>query len=117
MGIYEAFKDVLNVAKKADNIDLYRQLLDLSAQALDMQSEIAQLKEENMQLRRERELDNRVIHHKSKKIDGEIYNEYPYITLLGDTEEIRYCAICWGKYKKLIPLYDELNCNECLKRK
>ena len=37
MGFYDAFKDVLNMAQKADNIDLYRQLLDLSAQALEMQ--------------------------------------------------------------------------------
>ena len=47
MGLYEAFKDAISVAQKADNVELYRQLLDLSAQALDMQAEIAKLKEEN----------------------------------------------------------------------
>ena len=36
MGFYDAFKDVLNMAQKVDNIDLYRQLLDLSAQALEI---------------------------------------------------------------------------------
>lgn len=40
MGIYDAFKDALNVAQKADNIELYRQLLDLSAQVLDLQAEM-----------------------------------------------------------------------------
>ena len=45
MGFYDAFKDVLNMAQKADNIDLYRQLLDLSAQALEMQEEIIKLTE------------------------------------------------------------------------
>ena len=44
MGIYDAFKDALNVAQKADNVELYRKLLDLSAQALDLQAENARLK-------------------------------------------------------------------------
>ena len=52
MGFYDAFKDVLNMAQKADNIDLYRQLLDLSAQALEMQEEIIKLKAENKEARR-----------------------------------------------------------------
>ena len=38
MGLYEGIKDIANIVQKADNIDLYRQLLDLGAQALDMQS-------------------------------------------------------------------------------
>ena len=28
MGLYDSFKDVLSVAQKADNIELYKQLLD-----------------------------------------------------------------------------------------
>ena len=36
MGFYDAFKDALSVAQKADNVELYRHLLDLSAQALDL---------------------------------------------------------------------------------
>ena len=51
MGFYDAFKDVLNMAQKADNIDLYRQLLDLSVQALEMQEEIVRLKAENKELK------------------------------------------------------------------
>ena len=39
------------MAQKADNIDLYRQLLDLSAQALEMQEEIIRLKAENKELK------------------------------------------------------------------
>ena len=30
MGLYDGFKDVLSVAQKADNIELYKQLLDFS---------------------------------------------------------------------------------------
>lgn len=41
MGLYEGIKDAIGLAQKADNIDLYKQLLDLGAQALDMQAEIS----------------------------------------------------------------------------
>ena len=93
MGLYEGIKDVAKVVQQADNVDLYKKLLDLSAQALDMQAEIAALKEENAALKREK--------------------EYPYITLASDDKKIRYCGICWGKNRKLIPLYNELNCIVC----
>ena len=43
MGLYDAMKDAINLAQKADNIELYRQLLDLSAQALELQAEVARL--------------------------------------------------------------------------
>ena len=52
MGFYDAMKDAINLAQKADNIELYRQLLDLSAQALDLQEENRRLKEEIADLRK-----------------------------------------------------------------
>ena len=56
-----------------------------------------------------------VCYHKTEQVD-ELHREYPYNTLKSDPENIRYCAVCWGKDKKLIPLYDELNCIVCRKR-
>ena len=61
MGLYDAFKDVLNIAQKADNLDLYRQLIDLSAQALDLQAENTRLKEENEQLRKQKIDEERIV--------------------------------------------------------
>ena len=52
MGLYEGIKDAIGIAQKADNIELYKQLLDLGAQALDLQAEVARLKEENAELER-----------------------------------------------------------------
>ena len=52
MGLYEGIKDAIGIAQKADNIELYRQLLDLGAQALDMQAEITRLREENAELKK-----------------------------------------------------------------
>ena len=63
MGFYDAFKDALSVAQKADNVELYRQLLDLSAQALDLQEENVRLKSENAELRKAKDLEARIIRH------------------------------------------------------
>ena len=63
MGFYDAFKDALNVAQKADNVELYRQLLDLSAQALDLQEENARLKQENSELRKVKDLEAHIVRH------------------------------------------------------
>ena len=116
MGLYEGIKDVAKVVQQADNIDLYKKLLDLGAQALDMQSEIATLKTENADLKKELKERQDVVYHQTQQVDS-LTREYPYITLKSDPESIRYCAVCWGRDKKLIPLYDELNCVVCMERK
>lgn len=90
MGIYDAFKDALNVAQKADNVELYRKLLDLSAQALDLQAENARLKEENAELRKIRDLEQSIIRHNQ-----------PYISISDDERQLPYCAVCWAKENKL----------------
>lgn len=96
MGMYEAFKDVISVAKKADNIELYRQLLDLSAQALDMQAEIAKLKEENAELKKRKDMASEIIRHKE-----------PCITLRNDCQKLYYCSHCWDSQQMLI----QINCH------
>ena len=101
MGIYEGVKDAIAIAQKADNIELYRQLLDLGAQALEMQAEITRLREENESLKKANDLESRIIMHKEN-----------YITLKDDAEDIHYCSICWGLNHKLIPKTD-IGCFEC----
>ena len=115
MGLYEGLKDAMKVAQKADNIDLYKKLLDLGQEAIDLQEENRKLKEENYELRKEKDLENKIVFHKTQEIDSS-HKEHPYITLNDDPKEIRYCAICWGRDKKLVPMYDELNCIVCLKK-
>ena len=82
MGFYDAFKDVLNMAQKVDNIDLYRQLLDLSAQAIEMQEEIIKLKAENKELKSQKDIEDDIEYH----VD-------PFITRKSDKKPIKYC-IC-----------------------
>ena len=98
MSFYDAFKDVISIAQKADNIDLYKQLLDLSSQALDLQAENAKLMEENAELKRSRDLEGKICRHKS-----------PYITLQGDSQTIKYCAVCWDSTRKLIQMKESAN--------
>ena len=109
MGFYEGLKDAINIAQKADNIDLYRKLLDLSRDALDLQEENSRLKQEVLELK------------SVKSTEEDLYTVYGdgiyYVTLKDDPLNIRYCAICWAKDKQLIQLYDELNCVCCNERK
>lgn len=100
MGLYEMIKDVAKIAKKANNIGLYRQLIDLSSQALDLQDEINKLKEENEALKKNKDLDEKIIRHSQ-----------PYITLSDDKKDIKYCAICWGNEQKLIQMKGPMDAN------
>lgn len=95
MGLYDAVKDAINLAQKADNVELYRQLLDLGAQTLELQAEVSRLKEENAQLKLELNSRKQVIRHKT-----------PYITLEDDDLSIPYCAYCYGSKGLFIQLFD-----------
>lgn len=97
MGLYDAFKDALNVAQKADNVELYRKILDLSAQALDLQAENARLKEENAELRKKKDLSERIVRHSD-----------PYITLKDENPTLYYCIHCWDVDGRLV----QLHCND-----
>ncbi len=93
MSFYDAFKDAISVAQKADNVELYRQLLDLSAQALDLQAEIARLKEENAELKKKQDLSSSLKRHAES-----------FITKEGDEPVLRYCSHCWDADEKLVQL-------------
>lgn len=109
MGLYDAMKDAVSLAQKADNVELYRQLLDLSAQALNLQAEVTRLKEENAELKKQRVLED----------DIEYYVD-AFVTRKSDTKPIKYCAACWVDKKKLVPLqdikWDNYDCPLCKTR-
>lgn len=93
MSFYDAFKDALSLAQKADNLELYKQLLDLSAQALDLQTENAKLKEENDQLKKRKINEERIVRHRQ-----------PYITMSDDDKRLKFCATCWESEQNLIQM-------------
>ena len=96
MSFYDAFKDAISVAQKADNVELYRQLLDLSAQALDLQAEVAHLREENNDLKKTKDISKKIVRHKE-----------PVITLNDDDNNLYYCSHCWDSKNMLI----QINCH------
>lgn len=96
MGLYDAMKDAINLAQKADNIELYRQLLDISSQALELQAEVTRLREENVALKKRRDMTSKIIRH-----------EEPCVTLEGDEKKLYYCSHCWDSQELLI----QVNCH------
>ena len=111
MGLYDAFKDVLNIAQKADNVELYRQLVDLSSQALELQVENTRLKEEISSLKKNKNIEEKKERH-----------QQPYLTLSNDTNNLKYCGLCWDRDRKLIQMKElsewdannkKLYCHNC----
>lgn len=84
-------KNVADIVKKADNLELYAMLLDLQSKALELQEENAQLKQQLAERSRIESLRSRIIRH-----------QQPFITLKDDEDKLFYCAHCWDSKEKLI---------------
>ena len=93
MSLYDGIKDVANVVRKADNIELYQQLLDLGQIALDMQDEIRSLRQENYELKKKQDLDKDIVRHPEN-----------YVTIKSDDQQLKYCSVCWDNDRKLIQM-------------
>lgn len=109
---YEIFKDTLKLAQTVNNAELYDKMIELRGMMSEMQDEIDRLKDENRSYKiRIQELEEINI----LKEDIELHED-PYITLKNDPEHIKYCAVCWNKDHKLIPvafLINHYNCPIC----
>ena len=105
MAFYDAFKDVIDIAQQADNIDLYLKFLDLIRDALYLLNFVYKLSEENVRLKKEISEEQEVVRHKGEN----------YITLKNDEQQIPYCSNCWGSDHKLIQLVNN-KCFVCGKR-
>ena len=91
MGWYEAIKDGINAAQKADNIPLVNNLIEAQKQILDLINENNKLKIENSELKAKKNLTNKIERHKDA-----------YITLKGDSQKLIYCSNCFDTNQKLI---------------
>lgn len=108
MSWYDAFKDVLSIAQKADNLELYRQLLELQKELQEMQQENFELKKENAQLKEQLDKTTKMVYVRDKNY---------YIEKADDsTEDGPFCPRCWDKDRNQARLgkfrYD-LKCNVC----
>lgn len=91
MGWYEAIKDGINAAQKADNIPLVNSLIDAQMQILDLIEENNRLKNENLELKKKDDLMNKIERHKDA-----------YITLKDDEIKIIYCSNCYDTKQILV---------------
>ena len=89
-------KNVADIVRKADNLELYAMLLDLQAKAIELQEENARLKQQLSDHSRIESLRSRIIRH-----------DQPFITLHDDDNHIIYCAQCWDSKEKLIQMNTE----------
>ena len=91
MGWYEAIKDGINAAQKADNIPLVNNLIEVQKQILDLIDDNNKLKNENAELKAKKDLIDKIERHKDA-----------CITLKGDSQRLIYCSNCFDSNQKLI---------------
>jgi len=91
MSIIDNIKDVANVVRKADNIELYSQILDLQQEALELLEENHNLKKELQSV------------HDNKEIKESLFlKEHFYYRKINDVDDGPYCPSCWDDKNKLI---------------
>lgn len=98
MGWYEAIKDGITAAQKADNIPLVNNLIEAQKQILDLIYENNKLKNENAELKTKKDLTDKIERHKDA-----------YITLKGDSQKLIYCSNCFDTNQKLIQAQTDEN--------
>ncbi|MDO8265672.1 MAG: hypothetical protein Q7T41_01865 [Candidatus Saccharibacteria bacterium] len=104
MGVYEAAKDALKIAQKADNAELVQKILDVQEQALNMQEkQINYLKTIDDLERKIKSLEEQ---KKFTFPEGSNYLVDP------DSPERKLCPICTKTKNTAVPL-DGYYCRQC----
>ena len=104
MGLYEAAKDALTVAQKADNIELVQKLLDVQKMALDMQEKQQEQHQKIIGLEKEIEsLKDASKYTFAKDGNWIVDPKYP---------ERKLCPLCTKKHGTPVPL-DGSYCRQC----
>ena len=109
MGVYEAVRDAISLAQKADNVDLLRKLLEVQAESLADREKIRSLSEENAELRA-----------KLRQRDGMRFEHDVYWRQLqGEEREGPYCPKCMdgdGRTARLVDRDAYWKCPVCAHR-
>jgi len=97
MGWYEAAKDAISMAQRADNVELLKQILDMQKAMQEMQQENYDLKKSNEELK--------ALWDVAKRID---YSKGRGAVFVIDDDGSRqgpYCTHCWEVNKKTISMH------------
>ena len=111
---YDVLKDLIGLAKKAQNQEVV-------SMALDLQEKFFELREENDELNSKiKELTEKLNDlEKANVLENDIkYYEKGFLTLNSDKTKIPYCSLCWKKEHKLMPLsqrgsWFQYQCGNC----
>lgn len=107
MGVVENMKDVAELVKKFNDIDLNRRILNLENEVLDLSRDKRRAEEKVEELER------------TLKFKGELKFKEPFYWLQGDA--VPYCPACWEDKNKAVHIaYSHKNnageywhCNTC----
>jgi hypothetical protein len=93
VSLYDAAKDALKVAQKADNIELIQRLLDVQQQALEMQDKQYESKKQIDLLRLE-------VESLTSQLEDKHALNYlfeAYWKIMGEVRDGPFCPRCWDK--------------------
>lgn len=99
MGWYEAAKDAVSLAQKADNAELVQKILDVQKEALDMQEQLHKKNEEILKLKQK--INSIEASKKYQYEDGKKW------LIDSDKPTIKLCPTCLNRDKFESPLSNE----------
>jgi hypothetical protein len=95
MGAVEHIKEVADLVKKFNNIELDWRILKLEEEVLDRSCEKRRVEEKAEELER------------ALKIRSELtFRENQYYLICDGKEDCPYCSLCWHRERKLIRMHD-----------
>ena len=106
MNFYDAFKEIIGIVQKMGNVDLTQKLFGIQQQAFELQEENYRLRTQIRQMEENLRTESEIERHPQ-----------PYITFIGDKNQIPYCATCWEVSNRKIQMtyerFDRLLCPSC----
>ncbi len=95
MEIIKVLKDVIAFAQKSNDIDMVQKIITAQEAVLDLQNQLYELRVENSELKNKLKRDYNIVR----------YRGIPILSIKDDEKKILYCANCYGKENKLIPVH------------
>lgn len=96
MSVYDAIKDAVALAQKADNAELLQRLLDAQRGTLEMQEELQRLRRQVAEFEEQKQIEEDL------EFDGVVY----WLDFADGDRDGPYCQLCWDDRDKLIRLQD-----------
>lgn len=95
MDAIKLLKDVVTVAQKSNDIDMIQKVIAVQEEVIELQDKVFKLQKENNMLKEKLKKSSKIVR----------YRGVPLITIKDDKCKIIYCANCYGKEERLIPVH------------